>query len=326
MMRKILTAGLLALAAAVPARADFFTPTTFTFDPTSVGGTGPVTAFRFQYAPGNVIAVGGNAAVQNFLTTGAQTPFPVLFQSSMSAVQNTGGSNLNVGNLNQAGGYQLTIVGRLTETVATGSSAAAVLFKQTPAVGDFVQIWANPINVHNDLAGTGFQTGTMIYSATAVANPATAFDSNFSTSSRTPVALDNFNGNSYPGVNSVQGVGASTLYGISTFFDPAFFPDAALLGLISGLTQAQTFQNLPFANVDPAALFFDGTIGVASVGALNGGLSIFGEPFAPNIMFQTNFVQEFGVVGVPEPATLTLAVVGLAGVGLAGIRRRRGAR
>jgi len=72
-------------------------------------------------------------------------------------------------------------------------------------------------------------------------------------------------------------------------------------------------NTLPFRGVDPTGLFWNGEVGVPSVGPING--------TTPRIMVQSDADSTFQVQVIPEPATLTLLGIGLAGSAIA--RRRQ---
>ena len=106
-----------------------------------------------------------------------------------------------------------------------------------------------------------------------------------------------------------------------TFFDNTYFPNL--------LNQTLTFTDgsniVPFSQVDPAAQFFNGDPGVVANGGVCGsGVSLANclNGTQSFIIAESDVSTTFqGVSAVPEPATLTLLGLGLAGS--AAIRRRQ---
>lgn len=341
-MRKLVKAacvltlfGSLSLGTPSASRADF------QFDPDGSGSLGRVFANTFDYSVDNAIAVGGMTAIRNFVLSGGtvQTPFNTLFQARLIAITDSDANVQPLGNINGtgAGAYEITIVARVTEIVTAATlSTGNAQFKVTPAAGDFLEIYYDSTPDANALAGTGYNDGRLIYKATSVATAPGNSESNFSTGApETPPNLDRVGTNNYPGINSVSGTGGSTIQFATTYLDPAFFISILNPTASSELTGE---LKLPFKQVNPAALFvstMNAMIGgppfgsgppptqpgatVASVGTTNGAF----VGTAPNIMFQTDASQTFQLESVPEPSTMLLSMVGLGGLGVARLVRRR---
>jgi hypothetical protein len=328
--------GVAAFALAPSVRADF------AFDPDNGGPIAPVQAFQFDWKVGNGIAVNGNTAIRSFLAGGPVVPITTLYQANLGTINNQASQQQNLGNINLPGGYEITVVARITETVVAavdlGGGVGVALFKATPTAGDFLEIYFDSAVNANNLAGTGFNDGRLIYKAMAVSS-ANPFDSNFATGGGgVGNPLDQFGANNYPGIDTRNGDGASTFNFVTTYFDPAFF----LGGTPTATSLLTTQQHLPYEQVDPSALFVDTMnagpfvppVGsgpaptqpgatLASVGPVNADLLVGG----PNVMFQTDGSQIFNFVNaVPEPSTVVLSLIGLGGCGFARfIRRRRNA-
>jgi len=202
-MKRYLMIGVigLALAWAAPAMATNIV----TFDPTGTAGPGgDITIDRLDQAPGNAIALGASA------TSTVGTNFRLLYQSNLGTAQL---ANVNVYS-NGGLGHFFTFVAGFGETVTQSSGGASPLlafgFNAADPV-NFFKMYNNTVAPGSNLAGTGFTAGNQILSGHIVgAN----FISNFQvvTPSQSPNPLDQSpNGNQYPGVNTVNGAGASTI-------------------------------------------------------------------------------------------------------------------
>src|SRR6266446_4135976 len=256
-----------------------------TFDPTGTAGPGgDITIDRLDQAPGNAIALGASA------NSTVGTNFRLLYQSNLGTAQL---ANVNVYS-NGGLGHFFTFVAGFGETVTQSSGGASPLL------------------------AFGFTAGNQILSGHIIgAN----FISNFqvATPSQSPNPLDQSpNGDNYFPTQTVNGAGASTITVVIDSFDANFFPDLVVGGT---LTFFNTNQVLPYLEIDPSACFSSNGIancdqpGVSSVGAVNGFSG-------PNTMFQADANESFQTTRkTPEPMSLTLLGLGL--LGLAGLRRIR---
>jgi len=177
-----------------------FAADAITFDPDGAGSTGAISNIvSFDWSPGNVLAVGGNSAVQtfvssalasgNFTTTGTgsrtifevgngtiQNAYSVLYQSKLVGFGLVGGgSPVTPVGLNTD--FELTAVARFDERITSvtmvhlGASAGSVIveFEYVPTTSEYLEIYfgstATGTMNASDLAGTGFNDGIRILEA-----------------------------------------------------------------------------------------------------------------------------------------------------------------
>jgi PEP-CTERM motif len=311
MFRRQIIAAALALGLGIvgAAQADLFT-----FNPagTAPAGNIPNAAF-IDEAPGNLVAIGGGG------TPFVGETFVALYQANLSAVEAANTSVL-FANGSVAGGLPrfFTFIANFTEVVTsvspTGCPAGGVLLPCTATFGlsggpSSFQIFANTVGVGNDLTGAGFNAGIPILSGHVIHD-----DSAFTDFSYTAANLDNSpdNVNQWPGVTSVNGVGAANLTLVVDSVNTGYFPDLLTPTTITfSLTNSSLV--VPFAQVEPSHAF-PWFPHVTNVGTING---ITG----PDFLFQADANSSFTRAAIPEPASL--ALFGLALAGAAAFSRRR---
>lgn len=339
-LKKLAAATMLALAA----------PMTFggvLFDPDGVGPLPAMDLGALDWFVTSGVAVGGNAAISNFSTGSGPTTFDILTHARLTATSDQQGNPNTPAGLNTT--YEITMVARFQERVTSVSGTTAT-FATTGTGPTFLEIFYGVPRDSIDVSGSGFNNGDVILRGTTV--PA-GITGSFTVTNSTPVRLDQFNTDDYPGQLTVTGRGdneALPVGGITT--DPAFFrtPLATM-----GITFNNISQALPFNTVNPSDCFTQNASGVPVVGPAMavsppqpcapihilgpysantpdafGGLvpvtgpvnGLFGGG-GPDFVFQTDYNAAVSPAQLPEPGSLALFGMGLLGLSLGAFRRRR---
>ena len=314
-MKKLLPV-LSAIALALPVMAHAGT-TSILFDADGSGlAYTPTPVDLLDFKPGNALSVGGGG-----IATGSTVQ--LLYQANLGLTSLGGIStsltcSFGASCLTAVAGFQETATVTSTATTTNASFTLGGTAGPLPSATNFFYIYAKPtgaaVNAGKDLAGKGFASGILILSGYI----SQVSSSNFTTDRSTEL-FDQFGGDNYGGKKTIVGSGATDLTVTITSSSMDYFPGLNASGLAFSFFNTSTVT--PFKQVDPSQRFSSNGLLDGDLAPVLGTPNGFTGPGGTTADFQLQADGNQSFFAVPEPGTITLVGMALAGLGF--IRRRR---
>ncbi len=291
------------LAAAISSSA---VASTIQFDPDgAAGANGVLNISTIDFQPGNTLVTGVGSLLSN---TTINQPVTVYAQTRIGSLLDSNGNTVPVAGLNTS--FELTMVLGFSALASIDNSISpthplptTTLSLDPSATVNFCSLYYDNTVDADDLAGTGFNDGTLILNG--------AFSTaggGFFRFADTPL-FDNFGADNYAGLTTRHVVGGGDYRVGVGLADPNFFTSGLSQVMIELLNDSTV---TPFGQANPSQRFFDG-LGpniIPNLGGMNGN--------GPDFQSQNDANASF----TPEPSSVLLALVGSVGL-LAGLQRRK---
>jgi hypothetical protein len=305
---------------------------TFLFDPDGAGAGAAISVTTMDWAPGSVLAVGGNPdaglSVGDLVTD--------YYQANLTAMLNPG-----VVFTNGAGGNFFTVVAGFTEQVTATGLGFATFGNTAAPTTSFFRICAGS-SLANDLTGGGFACTDA--NAILTGTLQTVSSAQFLNLAAPPSLLDQNNVDNWGGQLTVSSIGAANITVLVNSVNNAYFPDLfPLTTIVTALSNTSLIT--PYNQADPSYCFSSDGVNsntnnaattfasgcsagtfqaLGTLGPVNGFPGVLAEfPVGPNFIFQADAnTTVIHPTTVPEPATLALVGLGLAAASMISRRRR----
>lgn len=307
-------------------------------DPFGLGGAGGVYEVNnFGWNNGNSISTPINTSNGTVNDTVVGDTIETFGMAKLQGLNDANGDTFAINNFNPNAWSYVFGFAEEVVTATTGITSSGRVFRTiaNPNTANFFEIWVGG-TAAADLTGKGFNGdggatrilwGEVLPYNAASGDGQTSFDS----SSATLVQFDQNGTNNYATYSTVTGTGGGKIDVRVDGVNSGYFLDNVALLNVELVTD--TFQNLPYSQVNPASCFWDGSSYISGAGnGITGGCGVIGDggsislingiynPSYTNVMFQTRATTTLPTV-VPEPGTLALLGLGLL-VGVSFCRRQ----